>query len=55
MCRRTEEDRPSVGSHVNVPVQAQTRGQPFYGYSEKPPISVAFYDTHGDTDDLLSS
>ena len=32
----------------NVPVQAPTRGQPFYTvYSEKPPHLVAFYDTLG--------
>ena len=30
----------------NVPVQAPTRGHP-YGYSEKPPHLVAFYDTLG--------
>ena len=31
----------------NVPVQPPTRGQPFYGYSEKPSHLVAFYDTLG--------
>ena len=31
----------------NVPVQAPIRGQPFYGYSEKPSHLVAFYDTLG--------
>ena len=30
-----------------VPVQAPTRGQPFYGYFEKPPHLVAFYDMLG--------
>ena len=31
----------------NVPVRAPTRGHSFYGYSEKPPDVVAFYDTLG--------
>ena len=31
----------------NVPVQAPTRGHPFYGYYEKPPHLIAFYDTLG--------
>ena len=31
----------------NVPVQVPTRGQPFYGYSEKLPHLVAFYDMLG--------
>ena len=31
----------------NVPVQAPTRGHHFYGYSEKLPYLVAFYDTLG--------
>ena len=30
-----------------MPVQAPTRGHPFYGNSEKPPHLVAFYDTLG--------
>ena len=42
MCRRFElrsgsqRHRHYVG-FINVPVQAPTRSQPFYGYSEKPP------------------
>ena len=39
----------------NVPVQAPTQGQPFYGYSKNRPISVTFYDAHGDIEDLFSS
>ena len=39
----------------NVPVLAPTRGRPLHGYSEKPFHSVAFYDAHGDTEDLSSS
>ena len=39
----------------NVPLQALTLVQPFYGYSEKPPHSVAFYDTHGDTEVTFST
>ena len=49
----------------NVPVQTPTRDPPFYGYSEKiplftviprnRPILVAFYDTHGDTEDTFST
>ena len=31
----------------SVPVQAQTQGHPFYGYSENLPHLVAFYDTLG--------
>ena len=38
-----------------APVKAPTRDLPFYGFSEKPPILVAFYDAHWDTEDLLSS
>ena len=45
MSRFTEEVGPTVGilrhrhfqGFFNVPVQAPTRGHPFYGYSEKPP------------------
>ena len=37
----SERHRHFVG-FFNVPVLAPTRGQPFYDYSEKPPISVAF-------------
>ena len=57
MCRRIEKEvEPTVGlpryrhfvGFFNVPVQAPTRDPPFYGYSEKPPHLVAFYDTHGD-------
>ena len=40
---------------LDVPVKATTRGQPFYGYSKKPPHLVAFYDAHWDTEDLFSS
>ena len=36
-----------------MPVQAPTRGHSFYGYFEKPPNLVAFYDLHGDTEDQL--
>ena len=61
MRRRTEEVGPMVGlqrhrhfaGFFNVPVQAPTRDHPFYGYSEDRPISVAFYDAHGDTEDLF--
>ena len=28
-------------------------GPTFYGYSEKSPVSVAFHDAHGDTEDLF--
>ena len=38
----------------NVPVQAPTLGNPFYGYSPRNrPISVAFNDAHGNTKDLF--
>ena len=37
----------------NVPVQALTRDQPSYGYSEKPPHFSRFL--RYDTDDLFSS
>ena len=40
----SKRHRHCVG-FFNVPVQALTRGQPFYGDSEKPPYIVAFYDT----------
>ena len=56
MCGRIEEVGPMVElprhrhfvGFFNLPVQA-----PFYGCNH--PISVAFYDAHGDTDDLFSS
>ena len=32
----------------NVPVEEPKLGQPFKGHSEKPPILVAFFYTHGD-------
>ena len=56
MCRRTEEKVLTTAGFphhrhfiwlFNVPVQAPTRGHPFYGYSEKPPHLVAFYDMLG--------
>ena len=40
MSRFIEEVGPTVGiprHSFNVPVQAPTRGHPFYGYSDKPP------------------
>ena len=63
MCRWIEEVEPTVGlprhrhfvGFFNVPVQALTRECPYYGYSEKPPHLVAFYDTHGDTEDTFST
>ena len=53
--RIEEEVEPTIGLprhrhfvvFFNVPVQAPTRDQPFYGHSEKPPHLVAFYDTLG--------
>ena len=39
----------------SVSVQALNRGQPFTVIPRNRPISVAFYDAHGDTEDLLSS
>ena len=42
----SQRHRHSVG-FFNVPVQASTRGHPLYGYFEKPPHLVAFYDTLG--------
>ena len=53
MCRRTDEEvRHTFQSHrhfigFNVPVQAPILGHPFYGYSEKSPNLIAFYDTLG--------
>ena len=53
MCRRTEEEvwptvelprQRNFTGFFNVPVQAPTRGQPFYSYYEKPLHLVAFYD-----------
>ena len=38
----------------NLPIQAPTRDLPFYGYPRNRPILVAFYDTHGDTEDTFS-
>ena len=43
---RSGSQRHFIG-FFNVPVQVPTRGHPFYGYSEKPPHLVAFYDTLG--------
>ena len=59
MCRRTEEVGSTVGllRHIllvgffYVQIQAPTQDQPFYGYSEKPPL----YDVYGNTEDLFSS
>ena len=42
----SQRNRHLVG-FFNVPVQAPTRGIFLYGYSEKPPHLVAFYDTPG--------
>ena len=56
MCRLIEEVEPKVGRHFvgSVPVQAQTRDQPFYGNSEKPPhFSRLLRRAYGDTEDLL--
>ena len=36
---------------LNLPVQASTRGQPFYGYSEKSP----HFSHLGDTEDAFST
>ena len=43
--RRFQRHRHFV-RFFNVPIHAPTPGQPFYGYYEKLPIFVAFYDTH---------
>ena len=64
ICRQTEEEvGPTVGlpghrhfvGFFYVPIQAPTRGQPFMVIPRNRPISVAFYDAHGDTMDLFSS
>ena len=38
---------------VNVPFQAPTRDHPFMVIPRNHPLSVAFFDSHGDTEDLL--
>ena len=64
MRRRSEEQvGPTVGlprhryfaGFFNVLVQAPTRDHPFTVIPRNRPISVAFYDAHGDTADLFSS
>ena len=42
----SQRHRHYVG-FFNVPVQAPTRGHPFYAYSENPPHLVTIYDTLG--------
>ena len=42
-------------SGFTVPVQAPTRGHPFTVIPRNHPISLVFYDAHGDTEDLFSS
>ena len=64
MCRRTEEeDGLTVGlprhrhfvGFFNMLVKAPTRVTLFTVIPRNRPISVAFYDAHGDTGDLFSS
>ena len=49
---RSDFQRHRQGS-LTCPSKTPTRDQPFHGYSEKPPQSVAFYDAHGDTEYLV--
>ena len=63
MCRWTEEVGPTVGlsrhryfvRFSNVPVQTRHGANLFTDNTKNRPISVTFYDAHGDTEDLFSS
>ena len=44
----------TLATPLNVPVQAPTRDQPFTVIPRNRPISIAFYDAHGDMEDILT-
>ena len=64
MCRRNEEEvEPTVGlprhrhfvGFFNVRVKTPTRDPPLTVIPRNRPILVAFYGTHGDTEDTFST